>query len=150
MRRLITSPCQTLPDRMVRQSSSYNAAELRPDLRSRGFCPTASSLEYPVNAVNAGFTYSILPLVSVMTMPSATCSTTSSRPARSTVHSGWHTLHLDRRSPLHAYRPNLTAHKAPGRLRRCALRRPFRTLAARQSIPCRIQGEPMGTLKSLE
>ncbi len=39
----------------------------------RGFCPIASSAEYPVILSNAGFRYSIFASLSVMTMASSHC-----------------------------------------------------------------------------
>src|ERR1017187_3364432 len=58
----------------------------------RVYCPTASSPLYPVIIVNAGLTYRIFPRVSVMTMPSAACSTAATRPARSIMP---HSLDID-------------------------------------------------------
>jgi hypothetical protein len=54
-----------------------------------------AGLPYPVIAVNAGFTYWIFPLVSVMTMQSAACSTAAARPAHSMLSFSLHTVRLD-------------------------------------------------------
>src|SRR5205823_1646342 len=48
----------------------------------REWRPTASSREYPVTISNAGFTYSIVPLRSVMMTTSADCSTARARDSR--------------------------------------------------------------------
>ncbi len=58
----------------VFQSSSYSKAEVNSDLSTRGFCPSASSLLYPVTLLNQGFTYWILPFSSVITIDKGECS----------------------------------------------------------------------------
>src|SRR5574340_359406 len=67
-------PYHTLPEVMADHNRAYSSRGVMPDLRIRGFLPQASSDAYPVTLVNFGFTYSIFPLASVLTMDTGLCS----------------------------------------------------------------------------
>ncbi|QEM69186.1 hypothetical protein FO488_14130 [Geobacter sp. FeAm09] len=67
-------PCHSFPWRMVAHSSRYVSEEVSPDLRMRGVCPTASSAAKPVTSQNLRFTYSMVPVVSVMSAMLGLCS----------------------------------------------------------------------------
>src|ERR1035438_2154086 len=70
---------------------------MSPDLSMRVCCPIASSLVYPVILVKAGFTYWMIPLRSVITTPSAACSTAIARSACATASLFRNKVHLERR-----------------------------------------------------
>src|SRR5574343_1624907 len=53
----------------------YSSVLVYPDFKIRGLFPIASSALYPVNLQKAGFTYSIVPLPSVITIEEWLCRT---------------------------------------------------------------------------
>src|SRR5450759_1249102 len=69
LRRLVTSPCQTAPVKIVSRSFARNDSSCAPQLsRTRNSWPMASSALKPVTVVKASLTHSMEPSRSVMTI----------------------------------------------------------------------------------
>ena len=85
---------------MVFQRCLYSSGGVLSDFKKRGFFPRVSSGVYWVIWVNFGFTYSILPLISVIIIATGLCSTAYDNLCFSSASASAMQLKLRARSPI--------------------------------------------------